>query len=337
MRTRAATDHALALADRFASGRRVWATRRRKPWRGTRTDAGRTQRDRARGRSAGARLAARRGKNDALDAVLAARGLLDKRRGDGPQGWRSPRSAAAVTDHAAQRRRRPPSRACPNEGGDRHLPRTHSANSCAVCRPHGYSIAAQPPAPGERQRYPEELAARLTLRMLARRAQAATAEANEPRTRDRRARPRPRTSAARRARRRRDRRRATTRCLVIPRPCPLRSRLRTPRRRRAAASFQRTDRPPPPQPRRRSTTQPRSAHDRLAPPHTRPGHQGLHRAADRRRKKPPRSNTAPTPRSPATSPATRISTTHDLTRHRSVIRTFPQASCCSMKRFYLPT
>jgi transposase len=126
----------------------------------------------------------------------------------------------------------------------------------------------------------DEVATRLVLRSLARRIQAATIEAAEL-ERELLGHVRALAPAARRARRRPDRGRAADRCLVAPRPAPLRSRLRATRRRRPIASIQRTNRPLPPQPRRRPATESRSTHDRPAPPPSRPGDHGLHRTTDR--------------------------------------------------------
>jgi len=52
--------------------------------------------------------------------------------------------------------------------------------------------------------------------------------------------------------------------------------------------LQRTNQPAPAQPRRRPPTQPRPPHDRAPPPPARPGHQGLPRPSPRRRQEPPR-------------------------------------------------
>ena len=87
----------------------------------------------------------------------------------------------------------------------------------------------------------DELAPRLVLRSLARRIEAATAEAAELEREILAPRPRARTRPARRARRRPDRRRPADRRLVTPRPAPLRSRLRPARRRRPDPRLQRPD------------------------------------------------------------------------------------------------
>ncbi len=117
---------------------------------------------------------------------------------------------------------------------------------------------------------PDELAARLVLRTLARRSQGGQRRGRRARSRDPRPHTRPRTQAARPARRRPDRGRAAARRLVTPRTRPLRSRLRPTRRRRAHPRLQRPNHTTPAQPRRRPPTQPRTAHDRPPPPPPRP-------------------------------------------------------------------
>src|SRR6266511_2103710 len=146
------------------------------------------------------------------------------------------------------------------------------------------------------------------------RSRAARARAARPRTRAR-------ATPARRARCRTDRRRRRDRRLVAPRPRPLRSRLRPARRRRARPSLKRANDSPSTQPRRRPPTQPRTAHDRLASPTTRPDHTGLHRSTRRRRQEPPRSDAATQalPRPPPLPTTATDRAAHDLTGHRSII------------------
>jgi hypothetical protein len=306
---------AFAFAERFAAGRRVWAIEgagsygaglaRMLVERGeTVLEAGRPSRVQRRSR----------GKDDALDALLAARGLLASEAATVPRdgGRREALRLLLITRRSgvdARRHALVQMRAvivtCPDALREqlRRLPTTRLLDRCSRLRKR----AAAPP---------EELAARLTLRMLAHRAQAATAEANELE----REIVEPRTRAARRTRRRSDRRRAAARRLVTPRTPALRSRFRAPRRRRPIASIQRTDHPPPPQPRRRPATESRNPHDRPPPPPSRPGDYRLHRTTDRRRKKRAGSNPpAQTLRRSLHVPATRTTTTDDLTRHRSVI------------------
>ena len=166
---------------------------------------------------------------------------------------------------------------------------------------------------------PDEIATRLVLRSLARRAQAATSEADqlereilahvrelapalldEPGIGPIVARP-------------------TARRLVAPRPAPLRGRLRPPRRRCAGASLERPDHPSPAQPRRRPATQPRTPHDRPPPPPPRPSDQGLHRPPDRRGQDAPRGHPAAQalPRSTPLPAAPKPGAASGLTGHRS--------------------
>jgi transposase len=169
---------ALAFAERFAAGRRVWAIEgagsygaglaRMMVERGEAVlEAGRPARAQRRSR----------GKDDALDALLAARGLLASEAGTVPRdgGRREALRLLLITRRSAVDARRHAlvqMRAvivtCPDALREqlRRLPTTRLLGRCSRLRRR----AAAPP---------EELAARLTLRMLARRAQAATAEANE--------------------------------------------------------------------------------------------------------------------------------------------------------------
>ena len=102
---------------------------------------------------------------------------------------------------------------------------------------------------------------------------------------------------------------------------PLRSRLRTPRRRRPDPRLQRPNHPAPAQPRRRPPTQPRAAHRRPPPPPTRPRDQGLHRPTHRRRQNPPRRHppAQALPRPPPLPATAKPGAADDLTSHRSII------------------
>ncbi len=178
---------------------------------------------------------------------------------------------------------------------------------------------------------PDELAARLVLRTLPRRSRL-RASSRRARARDPRTRPGARTAATRRAGCWSDRRRPTPRRLVTPRPRPLRGCLRPARRRRTASRLEWPDQPVPAQPRRRSPTQPGTPHDRPPPPTARPGDQGLHRQADRRRQEPPRCR--PTaqalPRSPPLPVTARPGAADGLTSHHS--RTLAHAMGASPDR-----
>jgi transposase len=169
---------ALAFADRFADGRRVWAvegvgsygaglTRMLVGCGESVLEAGRPPR--AQRRSSG--------KDDLLDALLAARALLTSDAGALPRdGGRrealrllliARRSAVDARRHALVQLRAIIV-TCPDTLREplRRLPTTRLLDRCSRLR-----LRRAAPA--------EELAARLALRMLARRAQAATVEANE--------------------------------------------------------------------------------------------------------------------------------------------------------------
>jgi transposase len=169
---------ALKFADRFAAGRRVWAVEGANSY-----GAGLTRMLGACGESvleAGRPPRAQRrllGKNDSLDALLATRALLTSdivsRPRDG--GRREALRLLLIARRGAVDARRQALvqlRAiivtCPDTLREqlRRLPTTRLLDRCSRLR----TRAAAPP---------EELATRLTLRMLARRARAATLEANE--------------------------------------------------------------------------------------------------------------------------------------------------------------
>jgi transposase len=169
---------ALKFADRFAAGRRVWAVEGANSY-----GAGLRRMLVAYGESvleAGRPPRAQRrlhGKNDSLDALLATRALLTSDKVSRPRdsGRREALRLLLITRRSAVDARRHALvqvRAiivtCPDTLREqlRRLPTTRLLDRCSRLR----TRAAAPP---------EELATRLTLRMLARRAQAATLEANE--------------------------------------------------------------------------------------------------------------------------------------------------------------
>ena len=169
---------ALAFADRFAAGRRVWAvegvgsygaglTRTRVGCGESVFEAGRPTRVQRRSS----------GKDDLLDALLAARALLMHEAAAQPRdgGRREALRLLLLTRRGAVDARRHALvqlRAIIVTSPDslreplRQLPTTRLLDRCSRLR-----MRATAP--------PEELAARITLRLLARRAQAATLEANE--------------------------------------------------------------------------------------------------------------------------------------------------------------
>ena len=169
---------ALAFADRFAAGRRAWAVEGVGSYGAglARTLAGCGESVLEVGRPARAQRRSR-GKDDLLDALLAARSLLTSDAGAPPRdGGRrealrllllTRRSAVDVRRHALVQLRAIIV-TCPDELREqlRRLPTTRLLDRCSRLR-------RQATAP------PDELAARLTLRTLARRAQAATIEADE--------------------------------------------------------------------------------------------------------------------------------------------------------------
>ena len=293
---------ALRFAQEQAQGARVWALEGAGPYGAGLarylSERGETLLEVGRSARSERRL---RGKDDQLDAVRAARSALSNellarpRSGERREALRllllARRSAVDVRREALVQLRSVLVTAPDHLRGElRGLPVGRLLERCGRLR---RSTTASP----------DELAARLVLRTLARRIEAATAEAAELGARDPRARARPRAAAAGRARRRADRRRPAARRLVTPRPPPLRSRLCPPRRRRPAARLQRPDDKTSAQPRRRPPAQPRPAHDRPPPPPARSGDQGLPRPPHRRRQDPP---ATPHGCSSATSPATSI-------------------------------
>src|SRR6266511_2428917 len=293
---------AVRFADEHAPGARVWAVEgaghygaglaRHLSGRGeTVIESGRGPRDERR----------LRGKDDPLDAVRAARAALASeklvlpRTGQRREALRlllvARRSAVEVRRRAlvqlrsvivtAPDRLRDQLQALPERRLLERCSHFRRSSSCPV----------------------DELAAKLVLRTLARRIEAATFEAEQL---ERELLAHVRALAPR---------------LLAPRPRPLRSRLRPARRRRARPSLKRANDSPSTQPRRRPPTQPRTAHDRLASPTTRPDHTGLHRSTRRRRQEPPRSDAATQalPRPPPLPTTATDRAAHDLTGHRSII------------------
>ena len=262
---------ALAFADESRGRRSCLGGRGRRPLR-CRADAlPRRPRRNGRSRSAAAARGERRlqGKDDPLDAIRAARTALAAKTLTLPRAGQRQEALRRAAARPPQRRRCPPARARPAAQRDRHRARELAQRAAAAAR-RAQLIRRCSRFRRSSSRTPDELAIVLVLRSLARRIEAATAEADEL---EREILDHVRAlvpQAARRARRRPDRRRATDRHLVTPRPRPLRSRLRTPRRRRTTARLKRPNDPPPPQPRRRPPTQPRPPHRHPPPPPTRP-------------------------------------------------------------------
>ena len=263
------------------------------------------------------------GKDDGLDATRAARTVLSSetlalpREGQRREALRllmvARRSAVDVRRRgagAAAQRDRDRTRPAPPEL--RGLPQTRLIERCSRLRRSS-------------SRTPDELAATLVLRTLARRVQAATEEAAELQTEILAPRPGARTQAARRTRCRPDRRGPADRELVPQRPRPLRSSLRAARRRRPDPRLLRPDDPTPAQPRRRPPTQPSASHRDPPPPTARPRHQGLHRTTRRRRQNQPRRRPAPQalPRPPPP-PRPQPGADHDLT---VIGASFPNCEC----------
>ena len=317
-RTATATREALRLAEQHAPGRRAFAVEgtgsfgagltRFLTGRGERVlEVGRLRRERRSG-----------GKTDALDAVRAARSVLDQERPATPRagGEREALQALVAAREGAVNAKR--AGLCQL----RDLLITTPEPLRSELRPLTRARLLQPPRSNPTRPPTRPRAARQHARAALDRPTRAAADrrGTRARTRDRNAHPQARTAAARPARRRPARRRAARALLVTPRPDQLRGRLRTARRRRTDPRLLRPNDPLPPRPQRRPQTQPRTAHD---PRHTQtltPRHDRLHRTTHPRRQDTTRSKPLPQalPR-PQPLPATRTrSATGRLDRHRSI-------------------
>ena len=197
------------------------------------------------------------GKTDALDAVRAARSVLEQKRPATPRssGEREALRALMAAREGAVNAKRAGlyqlrdllvTTPEPLRSELRPLSRHGCCSRLAATRPR------QPPRPRAPRHAARPARGRSTR-------PAADRRGARARTRDREAHPQARPAAARPARRRPAARRPDRALLVTPRPPPQRGRLRPARRRRTDPRLLRPDDPLPPRPRRRPPTQPRTA------------------------------------------------------------------------------